>query len=298
MFELFTGRSPDKNWSSSFGVSSLNKDMERVRPDIPWRRKGFKLGRQKQNVFVIDFKGDKSANGVCGLAREVSLLTRFGNVGDEVVLRLESPGGMAHAYGQCAAELERLKDAGMTLTVCVDQVAASGGYMMAAVANKIVASPFAIIGSIGVIVQLPNFNGLLEQIGVHYLSKTAGKHKMPVSTFGKVDSEGLDYLQSELDATHQLFKEHIKRLRPQVDIDDVGDGRVFWGRIALEKKLVDELRTSEGYLAGRIENAAVWVMSRKERKSMVQRLGESLEMATMNILQRAGLSDMARSIEL
>ena len=130
------------------------------------------------------------------------------------MVRLESGGGLVHGYGLAAAQLVRLKDAGLTLTVCVDKVAASGGYMMACVADKVVAAPFAVIGSIGVVSQLPNFHKWLKNHDVDYEMFTAGDYKRTVTVFGENDAEDRAKYQEELEQTHALFKHFVNTYRP------------------------------------------------------------------------------------
>jgi serine protease SohB len=167
---------------------------------------------------------------------------------DEVVVRVESGGGVVHGYGFAASQLARIKDANIPLTVCVDKVAASGGYMMAAVAHKIIAAPFAIVGSIGVLAQMPNFHRWLDKHGIDFEQHTAGDFKRTVTMFGKNTKQDREKLQEELEATHELFKRFITTYRPQVDLKKVATGEHWYGQQALDMKLVDVLQTSDDYL--------------------------------------------------
>ncbi|MGO2387218.1 MAG: protease SohB, partial [Psychrobacter sp.] len=179
---------------------------------------------EKAQVFVLDFDGDIKATAVKHLREEISSLISTANKGDEVIVRLESGGGLVHGYGLAAAQLVRLKDAGLKLTVCVDKVAASGGYMMACVADNIIAAPFAIIGSIGVVSQLPNFHKWLKNHDVDYEMFTAGDYKRTVTVFGENDTEDRAKYQEELEQTHELFKHFVNTYRPELDVAKVATG--------------------------------------------------------------------------
>ncbi len=168
---------------------------------------------------------------------------------DEVVLRLESGGGMVHSYGLASSQLARIRQAGVPLTVCIDKVAASGGYMMACIGEKIISAPFAILGSIGVVAQLPNVNRLLKKHDIDFEVLTAGEYKRTLTVFGENTEKGREKFQEDLDITHQLFKNFVSRYRPQLAIDEVATGEVWLGVAALDKQLVDELQTSDEYLA-------------------------------------------------
>ncbi|MFT5121360.1 MAG: serine protease SohB, partial [Psychrobacter glaciei] len=198
----------------------------------------------KSQVFVLDFDGDIKATAVKHLREEISTLISAANKGDEVVVRLESGGGLVHGYGLAAAQLVRLKDAGLKLTVCVDKVAASGGYMMACVADKVVAAPFAIIGSIGVVSQLPNFHKWLKNHDVDYEMFTAGDYKRTVTVFGENDAEDRAKYQEELEQTHELFKHFVNNYRPTLDVAKVATGEHWYGEDALKLNLIDSLQTS------------------------------------------------------
>jgi hypothetical protein len=119
-----------------------------------------------KSLFVMRFPGDVRASQVNELREEVTAVVRTAKPGDEALLVLESGGGTVTGYGLAAGQLKRFKEAGMKLTVCVEQVAASGGYMMCCVADRIVASPMAVLGSIGVISDIPNFYERLAKEGM------------------------------------------------------------------------------------------------------------------------------------
>ena len=238
------------------------------------KRKG--KGRDKSaQVFVLDFDGDMKATAVKHLREEISTLISTANKGDEVVIRLESGGGLVHSYGLAAAQLARLKDAGLKLTVCVDKVAASGGYMMACVADNIIAAPFAIIGSIGVVSQLPNFHKWLKNHDVDYEMFTAGDYKRTVTVFGENNDEDRAKYQEELEQTHELFKHFVNRYRGMLDLDKVATGEHWYGEDAVHLNLVDRLQTSDSYLLERMENHDVYALHSRQKPTFAEKLGLS-----------------------
>lgn len=228
---------------------------------------------ESQQVFVLDFDGDIKATAVKHLREEISTLISTANKGDEVVVRLESGGGLVHSYGLAAAQLVRLKDAGLTLTVCVDKVAASGGYMMACVADKIIAAPFAIIGSIGVVSQLPNFHKWLKNHDVDYEMFTAGDYKRTVTVFGENDDADRAKYQEELEQTHELFKHFINRYRSMLDLDKVANGEHWYGEDALHLNLVDSLQTSDSYILELMDNNEVYALHSRQKPTLAEKLG-------------------------
>ena len=230
---------------------------------------------KSQQVFVLDFDGDIKATAVKHLREEVSTLISTANKGDEVVIRLESGGGMVHSYGLAAAQLVRLKDAGLKLTVCVDKIAASGGYMMACVADTIIAAPFAVIGSIGVVSQLPNFHKLLKKNDVDYEMFTAGDYKRTVTVFGENDDEDRAKYQQELEQTHDLFKHFVNTYRSQLDLDKVANGEHWYGEDALKLQLVDTLQTSDSYILELMDNHEVYALHSRQKPTLAEKLGLS-----------------------
>lgn len=233
---------------------------------------------EKQSVWVLDFDGDLRASETDTLSETISSLLLGARQGDEVVVRLESGGGMVPGYGLAAAQLDRLKEAGLTLTVCVDQVAASGGYMMACCADKLLAAPFAIIGSIGVVAQVPNLHRLLKKHDIDVEILTAGKHKRTMTMLGENTEEGRRKFLEDLDQTHTLFKQHVSERRPEVDIDAVSEGDIWYGRQAAAMKLVDEVQTSEDYLQQRMKVAQVFEVSLTQPRSLMSRLTQRVEL--------------------
>ncbi|WLP95686.1 protease SohB [Psychrobacter sp. M13] len=243
-----------------------------------------KSKNDSQQVFVLDFDGDIKASAVKHLREEISTLISTADAGDEVIIRLESPGGIVHGYGLAAAQLVRLKEAGLKLTICVDKVAASGGYMMACVADKIVAAPFAVIGSIGVVSQLPNFHKWLKNHDVDYEQFTAGDYKRTVTVFGENDDEDRAKYQQELEQTHELFKHFVSTYRSQLDLDKVATGEHWYGEDALKLKLVDKLQTSDSYILELMADNEVYALHSRQKPTLAEKLGlaQAAE-ATLNI---------------
>ena len=208
-------------------------------------------------VYVLTFIGSVMATEVEQLREQISFLLQVAQPADEIVVRLTSPGGAVSQYGLASSQLERLKQAGLRCVVCVDTVAASGGYMMASVADKIIAAPFAIIGSIGVVAGIPNFHRVLQKHEVDYHLFTAGKYKRTVTPFSEVTDEGKQKLQDDLTAIHEAFKQLIKAGRPDVDIEEIATGEYWLATQAKEKGLVDEIMTSDDYLCSKLDECEI-----------------------------------------
>ena len=247
------------------------------------QKKQKKLPDDKPRVFVLDFDGDIKASATDSLRHEITALLSLATSKDEVVLRLESGGGMVHSYGLAASQLARIRQAGVPLTVCIDKVAASGGYMMACIGERIVSAPFAILGSIGVVAQLPNVNRLLKKHDIDFEVLTAGEYKRTLTVFGENTEKGREKFQEDLDVTHQLFKDFVSRYRPQLHIDDVATGEVWLGVAALNKQLVDEIKTSDEYLSERARDSNLYHLHYAERKSLQERVGIAASGSIENI---------------
>lgn len=228
-----------------------------------------------KSVFVLDFDGDIKASAVAHLREEISVIVSSAKAGDEVVIRLESGGGQVNAYGLAAAQLVRIKDAGLILTVCVDKISASGGYMMACVADKIIASDFAVIGSVGVVSQLPNFHELLKKHNIGYEMFTAGEYKRTVTIFGKNDDEDRAKHQADIERIHELFKTFVKKHRPKLDVEKIATGEIWFGQDALDLGLIDEIGTSDGYVLELIKEHEVLVLHTRTKPTLVEKLGLS-----------------------
>lgn len=239
----------------------------------------------KPRVFVLDFKGDLDASQAPVLGREVSLLLGVLRPEDEVVVRLESAGGYVHSYGHATAQLQRLRDKNVSLTVCVDRVAASGGYMMACTASKLLVAPFAVLGSIGVVAEVPNVNRFLKKHDVDYEVLTAGDYKRTLTVFGENTPEGKQKFIDDLEQTHLLFKSFVQRCRPQLDIEKVTKGEVWYGEQALELLLVDALQTSEAYLLERQQTARVFKVKLKRPLNFTEKIaGQAVGLVESRLL--------------
>lgn len=249
-----------------------------------------KAGIQKPRVYVLDFDGDIKASATDNLRHEITALLSMASAQDEVVLRLESGGGMVHSYGLASSQLARIRQAGVPLTVCIDKVAASGGYMMACIGEKIISAPFAILGSIGVVAQLPNLHRLLKKHNIDFEVLTAGEYKRTLTVFGENTEKGRQKFQEDLEITHELFKNFVARYRPQLEIDDIATGEVWLGMAALEKQLVDSLGTSDEYLAERAKEAELFHLHYAEKKSLQERVGLAASVA----LDRFALTWLSR----
>lgn len=235
-------------------------------------RKAQKSDTPGSRVYVIEFKGDIRAQAVASLREEVSAVLAVAESGDSVVVKLENPGGTVPDHGLGAAQLVRLRDAGIDLTVVVDKVAASGGYLMACVANRIVAAPFAIIGSIGVVAQVPNFRRLLTEKGVDVEQITAGKYKRTVTMFGENTDEDRAKLRSDLEDIHAQFQAVVERYRPQLNLEKVATGEHWYGTQALELGLIDELGTSDSLLAEASETLALYAVNYEIKQPLQKKL--------------------------
>lgn len=231
----------------------------------------------RSRVFVLDFDGDIKASAVEAMREEITSVLSLATEKDEVIVRLESGGGMVHSYGLASSQLDRIRKKGVPLTVCVDMVAASGGYMMACVADKILAAPFAVLGSIGVVAQLPNFHRLLKKHDVDVELLTAGEHKRTLTMFGENTDKDREKFVEDLQDTHDLFKEFVSEHRPVVAISEVANGDVWFGQRALDVHLVDELMTSDEYILSKLDTADVFKISYITKKTLPQKLGLSME---------------------
>ena len=228
----------------------------------------------RNRVFVIDFLGDIHASGVKSLREEVTAILSVARDIDEVLIRLESPGGIVHGYGLAASQLRRITNQGLNLTVAVDKVAASGGYMMACIGNRIIAAPFALLGSIGVVAQMPNFHRFLKNRDVDVEVLTAGEHKRTLTVFGENTDKGREKFVQELEDVHTLFKEFVSDNRPQVNIDAVSTGEAWYGTRAIQNDLVDELMTSDEFITNKCKGSDVFLVKYVLHKGKIDRLME------------------------
>jgi serine protease SohB len=272
----------------------------RMKSDEEAEKKRVNSGTMKQRMWVLDFKGDIEASHVESLRNEITAIldlvaSQDSAKADEVLLRLESPGGTVTGYGLAASQLARLRTAGIKLTVAIDEVAASGGYMMAVVGNHIIANPFAVIGSIGVIGSVPNVNRLLKRFDVDYLEVTAGQHKRPVSMMGPLTPEGVEKFAEQIQETHVLFRNHVKQFRPSLDLEKVATGDIWHGTDGKNLGLVDELATSDEYIdrARHVEDRDVIHLSWRPARSWRDRFEESVSLMISGVVEKT----VSRSLE-
>ena len=238
-------------------------------------------------LFVVNFKGDMQAKAASNLREEVSSIIRLANSNDEVLVNVESGGGVVHGYGFAASQLDRIRSKGVPLTIAVDKVAASGGYMMACVADKIIAAPFAILGSIGVVAQLPNFSRLLEKHEVDFEMHTAGEHKRTLTMFGKNTDEGREKFVEDLEEAHVLFKDFVAEHRKTLDIEKVATGEVWFGRQAIELGLIDEVMTSDEYVMNKAKDHEVFEIRYEPKKSLQDKFSKGVESSVDNLLEKS-----------
>jgi serine protease SohB len=250
----------------------------------------------RKRVFVLDFKGDLRATAVASLREEVSAVVSVATPKDEVVLRIENFGGSVHEHGLAASQVARIRERSIPLTAIVDKGAASGGYMMACVANRIIAAPFAVIGSIGVLAQIPNFNRALSDRGVDFEQITAGRYKRTVTMFGRNTDEDRAKLREELEEVHTLFKRMVAQNRPQLDIENLATGEHWYGTRALELKLVDEIGSSDDYLLRAAAASDVFHVSYRARHTLQEKLLAAVRAAVDQVELWIGQRQRERSL--
>ncbi len=259
----------------SFQATVLDKNqLKQAARDAKQKQKQINKQADRKRIYVLNFDGDIKASAVQNLREEITALLTVVRGGDEVFLRLTSSGGLVHSYGLAASQLMRFRDRGIALTVAVDKVAASGGYMMACVGNRIIAAPFAILGSIGVVAQLPNFNRLLKKHDVDFEQFTAGEYKRTVTLFGENTDAARGKFKDEIEQTHGLFKQFVIENRPQLDIDRVANGEHWYGTQALALKLVDELLTSDDFMYNKSKEADLYEVTYSMHKGITERFGK------------------------
>lgn len=274
-------------------LAAVLLDKKALKQEQKERKKALKkksgaTDQPKSRLFVLEFKGDMQAKQVAQLREEVSAVLAFAETGDEVLVRLESPGGVVHGYGLAASQLDRIRKRNIRLTVAVDKVAASGGYMMACVADRILAAPFAILGSIGVVGQVPNFHRLLEKHEIDIELHTAGEYKRTLTMFGENTERGREKFVQDLEEIHQLFKAFVSQYRPQLNIDSVATGEIWFGRQALERQLVDEIMTSDEYLQTQMAERSVIEILFTPKSRLQDKLARTLSMTVDGTLDNLG----------
>lgn len=240
--------------------------------------------KHEPHLFVLNFNGSIDAKEVTALREEVTAILAIAQPGDEVLLKLESGGGMVHGYGLASSQLDRLKAKEIKLTIAVDKVAASGGYMMACIADHLVSAPFAIIGSIGVIAQLPNFNKLLKKHDIEYEQLTAGEFKRTLTIFGENTDKAREKFKQELEETHGLFKDFIRERRPSLDVDSVATGEHWFGTHALKLGLIDDIKTSDDLIVEACQEKTVLAISYVQKKKLADKLAGAAGQAAENVM--------------
>ena len=253
-------------------LNSIKKSIDKATDTKKTTKKSKKKLTGK--IFVIKYKGDLKATRTKHLSLEISSIIQSADpTKDRVVLDLESPGGCVHGYGYAAAELMRLKKAGITLDIVINQVAASGGYMMACIADEIIAAPFAIVGSIGVVMQVPNIYKLLKNNSIEYEQLTAGQYKRTIGVFTKNTAKDREKAQEQIEETHELFKNFIVENRPCVDITQIATGEYWHAKKAIELKLIDKIATGEEHLNSFLDTHKIYKISATSKPSLINKLG-------------------------
>ncbi len=262
----------------------VKADKARAKDVIKAAEKTSDITSERPRTFVLSFEGDMMASQVEALREEISAVLPNAQACDEVLLRLESPGGVVHGYGLAASQLSRVKDAGVTLVIAVDKVAASGGYMMACVGDRILAAPFAVLGSIGVVAQMPNFHRLLKKNDVDIEQFTAGEFKRTITMFAENTDKGRRKFESELEETHDLFKQFVSDNRQGIDIDKISTGEIWYGQQAIDVGLADEISTSDGYLQRMAKDRDLIEVRYKRKQKWVEKMGFAAEVAADRLL--------------
>lgn len=242
--------------------------------------------KDRRRVFVLKFEGDIKASEVDELREEITAILSIAGPGDEIIAKIESPGGMVSHYGLAASQLKRIREQKVKLTVCVDKVAASGGYLMACVADQILAAPFAIVGSIGVVASVPNLHRLLNKHDIDYREITAGEYKRTVSIFGEITPQGLEKFKQQIQETHELFKHFVEEHRPQLKLEHIATGEYWYGAQAVGLHLVDKIQTSDDYIFQLAKEADVYKVNYQTRKRLSEKLSESLGQAAQKAVQK------------
>lgn len=274
-------------------LTATKAEMKEEKKKLKSEKKAEGDKASDHRVFVVKFDGNLNADQVESLREEITAILMLATPKDEVVVNLESPGGVVHGYGLAASELMRIRARKIPLTVCVDKVAASGGYMMACVADKIIAAPFAILGSIGVLAQLPNLHRLLKKNDIDYKIYTAGEYKRTVTVLGEITEKGEEKFKEQLEDTHRLFKDFVASQRPKLNIDKVATGEYWYGEQAINLGLVDQILTSDDYLLQKYQASApiyevTWQRKQKLTEKMADVFGQALSKASNQLFEKLG----------
>lgn len=262
------------------------KDEKQERKE---RKARLKLGEEdpyKPRLFIVRFEGDMHASEVENLRESITTILSVAKEMDEVLVIIDSPGGIVHNYGLAASQLVRIKEKNIKLTIAVDLIAASGGYMMACVADQIIAAPFAVLGSIGVLAEVPNFYHLLKKHDIDIEHHTAGEYKTTLTLLAKNTDKGREKFQEELQDVHVLFKDFVAANRPQLDINKVATGEAWYGTKALELGLVDMIQTSDDYIIEKAANSDVFEVSIQVEESLKNKLSNLLYKSTSSALEK------------
>ncbi len=262
-------------------IKEVKKQRKKAEKDSKEKDK-----ESRKRVFVLNFKGDIRATALSHLREEVTAILAEATKQDEVVVKLESGGGAVHSYGLAASQLDRIRKKEIPLTACVDKVAASGGYMMACVADKILSAPFAMIGSIGVIGQLPNFSRLLKKHDIDFEQHTAGEYKRTLTMLGENTDADREKFREDLTEIHDQFKQYVSERRQNLDVDKIATGEVWLGNRAKELGLVDEVLTSDEYLVEQMESADLFEVSYVQKKSLPEKLGMAADGSIDRVITR------------
>ncbi|WP_413568058.1 protease SohB [Bdellovibrio sp. HCB117] len=281
-----------KNFKTLLKAQTLTKnERKELRKKLKEEKKSSenKSRDQEKKIFLIDFEGDVKASAVENLREEVTAVLTIATPKDEVVVRVESPGGVVHGYGLAASQLLRIREKQIPLTICVDKVAASGGYLMSCTANKILCAPFAIVGSIGVVAQVPNLHRVLKKHDVDFKEYTAGEYKRTVSLLGEITPKGEEKFKEQLEDTHVLFKNFVHKFRPNLNLNEVATGEYWYGEQAIAKGLVDEIRTSDDYLLDLSQQHQIVKVKYEHHESFSDKLtgiiGKALKKGSLSILE-------------
>ncbi|MGQ3892665.1 protease SohB [Legionella sp. CNM-4043-24] len=271
----------------------LNKDIKgKKAKDSKVSKKEKKARQERPSLFVINFHGDMKASQVEQLREEITAVLAIAEARDEVLILLESPGGLVNSYGLAASQLQRVRDRNIPLTVCIDKVAASGGYLMSCVANRIVAAPFAIIGSIGVVAQIPNVHRWLKKNDIDVELITAGEYKRTITMLGENTEKGRQKFKEDLEAIHQAFRNYVVANRQQLDIDKVSTGEHWLAVDAFGLRLVDAIKTSDDYLVDKMDTHNIWKISKHHKLSVMEKLLKPAARLMQSGLNRLGFSTL------
>jgi len=301
---LFATARKNKQDDGTLVITAVNERIDEIRHSLQnetlpkqqfkkWLKAEKKATKEQKNqdsplkrLFVIDFEGDIRATQIVDLKELITAIIEIATENDEVLVIIDSAGGYVHSYGLAASQLHRLKARNIRLTVSVDKCAASGGYMMACVADSIIAAPFAIVGSIGVVAQLPNFHRWMDKNLIDYELHTAGEYKRTLTLFGENTDKGREKFQQEIEETHQLFKQFIQQHRSQIDMTQVATGEHWHAIDALKYKLIDEIKTSDDFILEKTKSAQVYELSYEHKQSLSEKIAHNLTQIVENTLGR------------